>query len=652
VSAGLDGREAALTRLVLGATLALGLLKLWLAHGDEIIAVHNPWDQLRYAEMARELRAGRWLGPYNQATLIRSPAYPAWVALVGAFGVPLRIAVELLLVTAGVALAMVAQRSGARPWAAVAAAGFVIFVPFSFFINSQMLSESFTGPLTVLSIAAAAAPWVARSARGRWLGIALWSLTLVTLWHTRPERLLVLTSVAAAVAVDLLWIPSGTRRPLRALAERVAAPLAFILVSMLALRGANKVAYGAFVEQELVSSSFADALEALLRIENPEPRRFVGLPEKARRLAYAVSPSFRRLEPLLEGEVKGQWTISSCTHLSLCDDYANGWSHLALREAAALSGVHRDAPTAEAFYAAMAEEIHGACRTGALPCRAGWLPYVEPPLLALLPESFRIVATRVVFPPTGVEPLSERLPVPAAVAQTYDDVALRRTALPAWGGIVVAGWAFGENGASVRDVRVHNSVGHVLVGAQPLLHRDISSHFPMAPPFTGFDFTVRKQQPEPELPGARLVFTLSDGRAVSVPLQQGGGVVSHVRFSVDIAREDALPPDPTHRLRSWLARAYPYALLGSLLAAALGLAYCLFRPQRGLRWRGEPLGALIWLCAITVVIRVLYFSAVDVFLIPVSMRFIYPVIGLTGVTAILVLSALAARARYVGPDAR
>ena len=69
------GRTAA-PRLLL-ALLTLAALKLWLVHGEDVVAVHGNLDQLRYAQMADHLFAGRWLGPYDQLTLVRSPGFPA-----------------------------------------------------------------------------------------------------------------------------------------------------------------------------------------------------------------------------------------------------------------------------------------------------------------------------------------------------------------------------------------------------------------------------------------------------------------------------------------------------------------------------------------------------------------------------------------------
>ena len=71
--------------------------KLWLVASDEVVARLSPYDQQRYAEMARELAAGRWLGAYDHYTLVREATYPLWMVAVLAAGVPLRIANEALL---------------------------------------------------------------------------------------------------------------------------------------------------------------------------------------------------------------------------------------------------------------------------------------------------------------------------------------------------------------------------------------------------------------------------------------------------------------------------------------------------------------------------------------------------------------------------
>ncbi|MGH9884246.1 MAG: hypothetical protein ACREBE_01870, partial [bacterium] len=58
-----------------------------------------------------------------------------------------------------------------------------------------------------------------------------------------------------------------------------------------------------------------------------------------------------------------------------------------------------------------------------------------------------------------------------------------------------------------------------------------------------------------------------------------------------------------------------------------------------------PLGALVWLCAVTAALRVVFFTAVETFLFPTPIRYIYPVIGLTGAAACFALSGAEPRLR-------
>jgi hypothetical protein len=94
----------------------------------------------------------------------------------------------------------------------------------------------------------------------------------------------------------------------------------------------------------------------------------VPVPKEIRELAYDISPSFRKLEKQLEGELGKRWITLGGTFSNVSDDISGGVFVVAVREAAQNLGYFETGQKAESFFRAVADEINGACREGALPC--------------------------------------------------------------------------------------------------------------------------------------------------------------------------------------------------------------------------------------------------------------------------------------------
>jgi hypothetical protein len=133
--------------------LLIGLFRLWLGASDEIEARHQPHDGLRYAEMADHLIAGRWLGPYDEMTLIREPGFPLWIRFVHATGMPLKLATDVFFILAALALSIALARAGLSRWAALIVFAGILFQPGSFYWNAQLAAETLYAPILLLSLA-------------------------------------------------------------------------------------------------------------------------------------------------------------------------------------------------------------------------------------------------------------------------------------------------------------------------------------------------------------------------------------------------------------------------------------------------------------------------------------------------------------------
>lgn len=96
-------------RILFWWMLLLIIFRIWLLQAQDLLPTQTPHDDYLFIKLARNILNGEWLGPYDQYTLIKGPAYPLFIAAVHYTGIPLMLA-QHLLYSAICSLAIVAIR--------------------------------------------------------------------------------------------------------------------------------------------------------------------------------------------------------------------------------------------------------------------------------------------------------------------------------------------------------------------------------------------------------------------------------------------------------------------------------------------------------------------------------------------------------------
>ncbi|WP_202841168.1 hypothetical protein [Luteimonas saliphila] len=334
----------------------------------------DAWFWLR----ARAIASGSWLGGYDQHTLIKGPGYPLFLAVNHGLGLSVATSQALLYSVACLLLGHAIYRVSDRPGLSLLLVVAMQWHPAAM-TWTRVLRDNLSASQALLVLACVLqAVWVARSPRARLAWASAAGVTLGWFWTTREDGIWMLPGVALLLLAGAGWAwrdRAQRRSVLAACAWTVLATLAWL--SLVATT--NGLKYGAFTTVELKSPAFSDALGALQGVREGDVVPFVPVPERVREAVYAVSPSFARLRPALE-EGDRFWLRPGCTlYGQTCGDYAGGWFLWALRDAAASVGAHASAPTADAFYAGLADEVRRACEDGRLTCKR--------PLLQLMPAA-------------------------------------------------------------------------------------------------------------------------------------------------------------------------------------------------------------------------------------------------------------------------
>lgn len=354
--------------------LLLVVLKLWLVAGQELFAQGSSFaDDELFLRLADSLSEGDWFGHYDHYTLVKGPVYPAWIAFTSWLGISL-LRSQHLLYTAMCAFFVLAVRPFVRPpWVLMLLFTLLLFDPVTFSVHALRVVREGIYPALVLGVCAGLASLLAgrRASLPSLLARALvLGALLCALWLTREEGVWILPAYAAVagwIAFDL-WRRGGSRPALRA--GICLLPLALIGLSDFAVSLQNARRYGVFSVSELQSVEFRSAYGALLRAGEPDAPRYVLVSHEARERIYAVSPTFARLRPMLEGELGRTYAGFAARGIPELEgsDEPAGYLLWAIRDAAASAGFHASGVTAMASYRQLADEVNLACESETLPC--------------------------------------------------------------------------------------------------------------------------------------------------------------------------------------------------------------------------------------------------------------------------------------------
>ncbi len=368
--------------IAIGAFIAL--FNFWVVADYDIICTQSPYDDawfLHRGEHAYWFDGGE---PYSSvASFLKEPPYPLFVALTHRLGIPLYLAhLAFYFIAAAVLSACLVYRQSSA-WVGLVVFAAATIHPLPAYVFRRSVHDSIYTSLLLLS--AAALLWqLKRSGEpGRWRRWLVTGLVLGLFWNTRQERELALIVIGLVLMVGAVteWRRRDTIGGcLRAWTVEWIPPLGILAVITLAFMGANYARWGVFSLTDMRAPNFRRAYQALLRIKPDQPLAYVSITRDMRLRAYEVSPSFRELEPWLEGSI---WEANNPSWASTQDipllEYSGGWFVLCLRQAADAAGHCKSATASEEFYGRVADEITRAdLPTRRLPPIGGWSVHPDP----------------------------------------------------------------------------------------------------------------------------------------------------------------------------------------------------------------------------------------------------------------------------------
>jgi hypothetical protein len=369
---------ALVTALSVGLRLNAPLYALpWFGHDDGL-----------YAQHARNIVGGDWLGGYGQLTLIKGPGYPLFIAAAYEAHIPLKLAEHLVhLVAAAVVAVAVGRLTRSRLVGAVTFSVVALDPVYLGAQGSKLTRDALYGSLSLLLIggvllALDLLPGVARQpGRRAWLGVVFGLAAGVALggtaaayYLTRDERIWLAPAVAVAAAAGVLtWRGRGAPRgPLLAAAAVLClAGLGTGWLAVDAVRERNEARYGTTVVSDLTEGEIARAYAEWQRVDAGEEVRHVPVTRAQRKAVYEVSPAAAEMAPFLDGPGATDWLPPGCDPPTRVRcDYDGAFFVWAMRNAADRAGRYDSGAGTQRYFGSVADDIAAACGDGRLRCHA------------------------------------------------------------------------------------------------------------------------------------------------------------------------------------------------------------------------------------------------------------------------------------------
>jgi hypothetical protein len=357
--------------LFLSILAAVIIIRLWLTNGIIFQGIPgNTIDDGLFIHLARNILTTGWLGDLDMLTLAKGPFYSFFLAGSFVLGLPIVLAHELFFIFACCVTWLALRPLIRNEWINLLFFTLLVFEPAGFAngIVNHSIREGIFFSLTLLVFGSGMAITL-RLFQKKKIAIAwviLMGLSLGALFLTREERFWVYPYLILWAIITLV-IAIKRKYSIIHTGLYTAIPLLLSGAMMLVVILINGQKYGAYAVIEADIPAYKAAYGALLRVKPSIKLDMIPVSKATRELIYSVSPSFRELQPFIEGAV-GDAYRSLGSGVSPQVEINGTFFNWVFIEAVERAGYYSQGNYPHDYYLRMAAEINQACDDGRLEC--------------------------------------------------------------------------------------------------------------------------------------------------------------------------------------------------------------------------------------------------------------------------------------------
>jgi hypothetical protein len=245
-------------------------------------------------------------------------------------------------------------------------------------------------------------------------------------------------------------------------------PIGTYQATILAVSAMNHAKWGIFATNEQEAPGFSGLLDALYRIDTPDPSLWAPVTAKTLSMAIEASPTFAEIRdglfntnnPHLE---YGEMTTGRKGELG-------AWMWWRLYDSLAGCGIYTSPKAADDWMRRATAEIEAALDDGRLPARRFSTPFPIDPNIGIwlpeFPQLFLNTLKRLHYAKGEADFTAKEAEIPSMYSWIFDQAANRRKSLLADNSVEVAGFAFSSAGR-IDFIAVENGSGEVVAATAP-----------------------------------------------------------------------------------------------------------------------------------------------------------------------------------------
>ena len=362
------GKKGKLKILIAVIVLMLVAFRIWLANTSNWqILVQTYYDGHWYTLKALSIATGDWLGDYNKSTLIKSPGYAIFLAVLYLLRIPYGWGFSALIIISSLLFVRALKpRIQSRTWRIIIFL-ILIYNPIGFSAQSAYLYRNSVTPWFALAaIAAPMAIFLRRNNPNK--KMIAWGIEgfffFGCYYQLREDVVWLLPFMLAAAGIIIVlcvikYLKNNTKILLMCCIAGIL-PLVGMWASTTAISLLNQHYYGIYTTNDRTKTASIEVINLLKQIDDGEKSETYWITEEALDMAAEVSPTLAADLDTIKLAFQN-WGAT----------YGGDWvGHdlviWALRDAGEMSGHYTDAQETQEYYNQIVEELEAAFKEGSL----------------------------------------------------------------------------------------------------------------------------------------------------------------------------------------------------------------------------------------------------------------------------------------------
>lgn len=326
-------------------------------------------DDRLMINIGNSLLSKKWLGTYDQFTLVKGMMFPLFLAISHYIGIPYTVATICLYIISSIIFIHMLKNIIKNKYLL----GFIflvlVFNPVTTSINtlSRVYRNCLTPSQVLLIIGCCMQVYfkINEKTKTKYLWAILGGISLASFYNTREDSVWIIPFIMFFIIITIIKILINKEKTKNKLTNVICVfiPCIILIATNTIISTLNYKYYGIYTTNELNNSAFTRAMKNIYAVKNSDNIEYVSVSRKKLEEIYKVSPTMNQLKDNLDNAIEIYMVADR--HPS-DNEVEDGWFFWCLRHAVSTAGYYDTAQHAEEIYNKISDEIEQAFKEGNL----------------------------------------------------------------------------------------------------------------------------------------------------------------------------------------------------------------------------------------------------------------------------------------------